>query len=142
MPRVLIIQGAGMDQRGKTQIEIFGPATLPEINAGIEHAAVELGLDVEIIQSNDDAEIIDHLEGKPDYAAVIINPAGFTTTTSRLPEVLAALSCVTFEVHASNPASRGIRSTIGPACTGGICGFGYAGYAMALKAIQAQISPS
>ena len=54
--KVLVIQGAGMELRGKTDVEIFGPETLPEIDARIEADAAQLGMTVEIRQSNDEAE--------------------------------------------------------------------------------------
>jgi len=136
--RVLVVQGAGMDLRGTSQVEVFGPETLAEINAGIEAHAAALGIEVEIVQSNDELEVVGRLESaSPDaYAAMIINPGGFTATTGPLPETIRNLPFPAFEVHASNPAARGVRSTILPACRGAIAGFGYAGYRLALEAIS------
>ena len=68
-------------------------------------------------------------------SALIINPGGFTTTDGALPEVIDKLPFPAYEVHASNPAARGVRSNIQPVCRGAICGFGYAGYRLALTAI-------
>ena len=59
--KVLIVQGAGMELRGKADVEIFGPETLPEINAGIEAAAAALGMSVEIVQHNDEAGLVSAL---------------------------------------------------------------------------------
>lgn len=142
MPKVLIIQGAGMDQRGKNQIEIFGPQTLPEINAGIERTAADLGITVEIIQSNDETQVVSFLNdaNAAHYSALIINPGGFTATDGDLPATIGEFDVPAYEVHASNPAARGVRSTILPVCDGAICGFGYAGYDLALKAIQNRMS--
>lgn len=137
MARVLIIQGAGMDERGRTMVEVFGPETLPEINAGIEAHARELGVEVEILQSNDEPALVSRLQSldATGIDALIINPAGFTTTDGPLPDAIRALPFPAYEVHASNPAARGISSRIGPACRGSICGFGYLGYRLALDAI-------
>jgi len=137
MQRVLIIQGAGMDERGHKLVEIFGPETLPEINAQIEAHARELGVSVEIFQTNDEAALVAHLESinAAEVDAMIINPGGFTPTTGPLPDAIRALPFPTYEVHASNPAARGVVSTIGPACRGGVCGFGYLGYRLVLDAI-------
>jgi 3-dehydroquinate dehydratase-2 len=136
--KVLVIQGAGMDQRGKTNIEIFGPETLDEINAQIEAHAARLGLEVEIFHSNEEDETIAKLKtASPDeFAALVINPSFFTTTEGPLPEVIADLDFPAYEVHGSNPTSRGVQSVIQPVCKGAICGFGYAGYGMALEAIK------
>ena len=140
MTSVLIVQGAGMDLRGRENVEIFGPETLEEIDAQIREQAANLGLQVEIWQHNDEAELVEALAGLADDAfdAMIINPSGFTPTDGPLPDAIAALGFPALEVHASNPAARGVRSMILPACKGGICGFGYAGYGIALAAIAAR----
>jgi len=134
---VLVVQGAGMDQRGRMQVEIFGPETLPEINAGIEAHARSRGIDVEIVQSNDEVEVVARLRSADPaaYDALIINPGGFTTTSGPLPEAIRDLPFPAYEVHASNPAARGVRSTILPVCRGAVSGFGYVGYRLALEAI-------
>ena len=141
MNRVLIIQGAGMEQRGTVQVEVFGPETLKEINAQISRQAADLQLDVDIFQSNDERSVVEKLTAvKPgEFVAMIINPAGFTTTTGPLPAAVAAVTFPAYEVHASNPASRGIASTLLPVCRGAICGFGYTGYGLALQAIAASL---
>ena len=54
MPKILILHGAGMNMRGKVQLEIFGPMTLPEYDERIRGYAAELGLDVEIFHSNEE----------------------------------------------------------------------------------------
>lgn len=140
MTRVLIIQGAGMDRRGKAQVDLFGPETLEEINAQIEHHARELALEVEILQSNDESEVVERLQALDPATidAMIINPGGFTATTGPLPETIRHLPFPAYEVHASNPAARGIQSTVLPVCRGAVCGFGYAGYRLVLAAIAEQ----
>ncbi|MEM8769290.1 MAG: type II 3-dehydroquinate dehydratase [Pseudomonadota bacterium] len=139
MTRVLIIQGEGMDRRGLELVEVFGPETLEEINTGIEALADQLAIEVDIFQSNDEAAVVERLSSAAaePFAAMIINPGGFTPSTGPLPDAVGALPFPAYEVHASNPASRGVRSTIGPVCRGSVCGFGYAGYGMVLKALSA-----
>ena len=61
MTRVLVIQGAGMNMRGKSQVEIFGPDTLDQINEQIRGYAEGLGLDVEIVHSNIEGEVVNAL---------------------------------------------------------------------------------
>ena len=134
--RVLVIQGAGMDLRGKTDVEIFGPETLPEINARIAADAAALGVAMEIRQSNDEAEAAGWVNAAADeFDALIINPSGFTVSEGELIGALQNLSVPVIEVHASNPSARGVRSTITPVSTGAVCGFGYAGYKVALEGL-------
>ena len=61
MPRVLVVHGAGMNMRGKVQVDIFGPMTLPEYDERIRGYAKELGVDVEIFHSNVEGEIVNRL---------------------------------------------------------------------------------
>ena len=140
--KVVVIQGAGMDLRGKVQIEIFGPQTLTEINAGIESAAGDCGLDVEFMQSNDENETVKFIQDldHDTWLAAIINPSGFTTN-EQIAGAISSVEIPFYEVHASNPSARGVVSSIQPVCKGGICGFGYAGYAMVLRQISTSARP-
>ena len=61
MPKVLVIHGAGMNMRGKAQIEVFGPMKLPEYDKHIRKYASELGIKVEIFHSNIEGEVINTL---------------------------------------------------------------------------------
>jgi len=129
-----------MQDRGKSQIDIFGPQTLAEIDADIQASAAHLGLEVEIYQSDDEATVVAWIEAHANdagVAALLINPAGFSTSEGLLPAALSKLSIPRYEIHASNPHARGVQSTITPACTGALCGFGYSGYRLALSAIAA-----
>ena len=61
MTKVLVIQGAGMNMRGKVQLEVFGPTTLEQINEQVKGYAEGLGIDVEIIHSNIEGEVVNAL---------------------------------------------------------------------------------
>lgn len=139
--KVLVIQGAGMELRGTVDVDIFGPETFDEINARIEREAKTLGLSIEILHSTEEQDVVDKLAAfdANAYAALVINPAGFTTTDGPLPEAIGKLGIPAYEVHASNPAARGVQSAILPHCKGAICGFGYDGYGLALEAIRARV---
>ncbi|NKB96925.1 MAG: type II 3-dehydroquinate dehydratase [Pseudomonadales bacterium] len=138
MQKVAVVQGAGMDVRGKVQVEIFGPDTLDEINARIAQDAAAVDLAVEVFQSNDEAATVAWIQGlnAEEYVAAIINPSGFTATEGPLAQTIAESDIPFYEVHASNPSARDVRSKILPVCVGGVCGFGYAGYGIALRSIR------
>mgnify|MGYP001170727119 CR=1 FL=1 len=126
MGKVLVIQGAGMNMRGKAQLETFGPMTLGEMNEQIVGYAKELEMDVELFHSNIEGEVINALYAAhdADYEAGIINPAGYTTTTGPIKAAIAQVKFPMIEVHASNPTARGTVSQIQPVCKGSVYGFG------------------
>ncbi len=138
MARILVIHGAGMNMRGKVQLEIFGPMTLPEYDTRIRFYASELGLDVEIFHSNIEGEIVNRLYEANDRGidAAIFNPAAFGTG---YPAIVAALSQVKFptiEVHISNPVRRGPASQTAGVSLGIVAGFGVAGYDLAMRGLR------
>lgn len=134
MPKILVIHGAGMNMRGKVQLDIFGPMTLPEYDERIRGYAKELGVEVEIFHSNVEGEIVNRLYAANDqgFDAAIFNPAAFGTG---YPALVAALSQVKFpttEVHISNPIRRGPASQTAAVSQSVVAGFGIAGYAISL----------
>ncbi len=138
MAKVLVIHGAGMNMRGKVQLDVFGPMTLPEYDERIRGYAAELGLEVEIFHSNIEGEIVNRIYEANDRAidAAIFNPAAFG---SGYPAIVAALSQVKFptiEVHISNPIRRGPASQTAAVSRGIVAGFGIDGYALALRGIR------
>jgi len=86
--KVLVIHGAGMNMRGKVQVEVFGPMLLPQYDEHIRKYAAELKVDVEIFHSNIEGEVINKLYEAHDEAGVdgaIINPAGYSRVIPRWP---------------------------------------------------------
>jgi 3-dehydroquinate dehydratase-2 len=138
MPKILIVHGAGMNMRGKSQIEIFGKMTLPEYDEHIRRYASELGFDVEIFHSNIEGEAINKFYAAHDanFDAAIINPAGFTTGYPALVAAIAQVKFPVIELHISNPARRGRESEIARATRGVVTGFGIYGYFIAMRGIK------
>jgi 3-dehydroquinate dehydratase-2 len=138
MPKVLVIHGAGMNMRGKAQIDVFGPMTLPEYDAHIRKYAAELGVEVEIFHSNIEGEVINRFYAAHDGGVdgAIINPAGFTTGHPALAAAIAQVKFPTIELHISNPARRGRVSEIAATTRGVVTGFGIFGYYLALRGIR------
>ncbi len=138
MPKLLVIHGAGMNMRGKTQIDVFGPMLLPEYDVHIRKYAAELGFEVDIFHSNIEGEVINKLyaahEGGVD--ACIINPAGFSSGYRSLNAALSQVKFPSIELHISNPARRGGQSEIAKVARGVITGFGIFGYWMAMRGLQ------
>jgi 3-dehydroquinate dehydratase-2 len=138
MPKVLVVHGAGMNMRGKAQLDIHGPMTLPQYDENIRKYASELGLDVDIFHSNIEGEVINKFYEAHDSGvdAAIINPAGYSTGHRALDNAITHCRFPTIEVHVSNPARRGGASDTAKVCRGSITGFGVFGYYMALRGIK------
>ena len=138
MPKVLIVHGAGMNMRGKSQLDIFGPMTLPQYDEQIRKYASELGIEAEIFHSNIEGEVVNKFYEAHERAvdSAIINPAGYI---AGYPALLAAISQVSFptiELHMSNPARRDRHSEVARVSRGVITGFGIFGYYLALRGIK------
>ena len=135
MTKILVIQGAGMNMRGRAQIEIFGTTTLDEINDAVRRYAGELGVEVEIFHSNIEGEVVNALYAAHDgdVDAAVINPSGYTTGTGPLLTAITQARFPVIEVHASNPSARGVVSNVQPVSRGLVYGFGVFGYYLALR---------
>ena len=138
MAKVLVIQGAGMNMRGKSQVEIFGTATLDEMNEQILAYAEGLGIEVELFHSNIEGEVINRLyqAHDSDVDAALINPAGYTTAAGPLLGAIGQVKFPVIEVHVSNPTARGTVSKVLPVAKGSVYGFGVYGYYLALEAVK------
>ena len=138
-PLIYVLNGPNLNLLGTREPEIYGADTLDEIAGQLEDRARELGVEVEIRQSNHEGHLIDWLhEAQAEGAkAVILNAAGFTHSSVALHDAVRAVSTPVIEVHLSNPQARESfrrRSLIAPAARGTIAGFGALSYLLALDA--------
>ena len=142
MPKFLVVHGAGMNMRGKAQVDLFGPLTLPQYDEHIRRYARELDCEVEIFHSNIEGEVInrfyDAFERRLDGA--LINPAGYTTDHPALYAAITQAGFPVVEVHLSNPAMRGRISDVGRVCRSVVTGFGIYGYALALQGLKQMLA--
>ncbi|MEZ5651582.1 MAG: type II 3-dehydroquinate dehydratase [Burkholderiaceae bacterium] len=137
--KILVIHGAGMNMRGKAQVEVFGPLTLADYDEFIRTSADALGAQVDIFHSNIEGEIINRLyeAHEQGYVGAIFNPAGFMNGYPALCAAIGQVSFPVWELHLSNPARRGRLSEVASVAQGVITGFGIHGYELALRGILA-----
>jgi 3-dehydroquinate dehydratase II len=137
--RIAILNGPNLNLLGTREPEIYGRQTLAEIEAECRRFAEGKGLEIEFRQSNHEGELIDWIQqARGAAAALIINPAGFTTTSIAILDALKMFEGPIVEVHLSNIHQREPfrhRSYVSLAATGVICGLGARGYLLALDAI-------
>ena len=135
--KLLVIHGAGMNMRGKSQLDVFGPMTLAQYDEHLRKYAAELGVELEIFHSNVEGEVIDKLYAAHDagITGCVINPAGFTVGYGALNNAISQVGFPTIEVHVSNPALRGRISDVGRHARGVVTGFGIFGYYLAMRGL-------
>ena len=141
--KILVIHGPNLNLLGRREPGVYGRTTLTQINAQLQELAGKMGVELRIIQSSHEGEIVSFIGENADWAdGIVINPAAYTHTSVAIRDAIAAVGLPTVEVHLSNVFSREeFRhfSYISPVATGVICGFGAESYILALKAIIKEI---
>lgn len=138
-PTIYVLNGPNLNMLGQREPEIYGSDTLDDIAGALEDRARELGLAVEIRQSNHEGHIVDWLQeaNAKGAKAVILNAAGFTHTSVAIHDTIKGIEVPVIEVHLSNPHAREPfrhRSYVSPVARGVVAGFGALGYQLALDA--------
>jgi 3-dehydroquinate dehydratase-2 len=140
--RVLVVHGPNLNLLGTREPEVYGKTTLEEIDQLILALAAELGMEVRVMQSNHEGEIIQAIQDCREWAdGIVINPAGFTTTSVGILDALKAVGLPAVEVHLSNIRAREEfrrHSLTATAAIGQISGFGAESYLLALRALAAR----
>ena len=138
--KILILNGPNLNLLGKREPDIYGKETLADIEQRCVRKAKALGFDVSMRQSNSEGDLINWIhEAVSDRSAIIINPAAYTHTSVAIMDALKLVTCPIVEVHISNIYQRETfrhHSYVSPVATGVICGFGTAGYELALDAMS------
>ncbi len=145
MKKILVIHGPNLNLLGQRETEIYGKATLADINAKLEDLAAKYEFSLKIMQSNHEGDIVDTIgQAKTDGVnAILINPAAYTHTSVAIRDALLAVRIPTVEVHLSNIYAREHfrhTSLIAPVAVGQISGFGVLSYVLGLQAIISFLS--
>jgi len=143
MATITVLNGPNLNLLGKREPEIYGSATLADVEALCRGKAAALGHEAACFQSNAEHELIDAIHAaRGNAAAIVINPGAFTHTSIALRDALSAFDGPIAEVHISNIHAReefrhksyisGIANTV-------ICGAGIAGYGFGIEAVCAAL---
>ena len=141
---VYVLNGPNLNLLGSREPEIYGRATLADVEKLCRATAKQHGLAVEFRQSNHEGELIDWIqEARAEKAAgLVINPAGYGHTSVAILDALAALEAPVIEVHVSNIHARESfrrRTYVSQVARAVLCGFGIHGYALAIDGLAAMI---
>lgn len=139
-PVIFVLNGPNLHLLGTREPDIYGHDTLDDIAGQLEDRALDLGVTVDLRQSNHEGHLIDWLGEAGtggQAAAVLLNAAGLTHTSVALHDAVKACPVPVIEVHLSNPHAReSFRhvSLIAPVVAGTVAGFGALSYRLALDA--------
>ncbi|PRB84631.1 type II 3-dehydroquinate dehydratase [Pseudomonas sp. MYb185] len=144
MASILVLHGPNLNLLGTREPDVYGAATLEQINTRLAEQAQQAGHRLQALQSNAEHELIGRIHAARDEAIdfIIINPAAFTHTSVAIRDALLAVSIPFIEVHLSNVHKREPfrhHSYFSDIAEGVICGLGAEGYALALQAAICRI---
>jgi 3-dehydroquinate dehydratase-2 len=139
MRHVLVLNGPNLGRLGSREPDVYGSATFDDLAEECRRAGLELGLQVEVRQTDDEAELIGWVHQAADsQTPLVLNPAAFTHYSYALRDALAMRTAPLVEVHLSNPVTREEfrhTSVVAGVADGTIAGFGLMSYRLALQAI-------
>ena len=139
MAKILVLHGPNLNLLGKREPGYYSSTPLETINKNLLAHGQKLGYELDIFQSNSEAELIEQIQKAPQHNIhfIIINPAAFTHTSIALRDALLAVSIPFIEVHLSNVQARETfrhHSYFSDIALGVITGLGPIGYDLALQA--------
>jgi 3-dehydroquinate dehydratase-2 len=141
---VLVLNGPNLGRLGTRQVEVYGATTYADLVDGCVRLGAELGLDVEVRQTDAEHEMIGWLHEAADAGrAVVLNPGAWSHYSYALRDACALLRWPLVEVHISNIHAREEfrhHSVVSAVATGVICGLGIEGYHLGLRYLAAQMS--
>ena len=142
--KLLVLNGPNLNMLGIREPNIYGKESYPQLVKLVEDTCRQLGVEVEVYQSNHEGDLVDKIQaayGAKD--AIVINPAAYTHTSVAILDALKAVAIPAVEVHISDVDSREPFRQIsyaGMACVKTYKGLGFQGYAEAVKFLKGYLS--
>jgi 3-dehydroquinate dehydratase-2 len=144
MATIYVLNGPNLNLLGTREPEIYGHATLADVEKLARATAERYGLSVEFRQSNNEGALVDWIQeaARAGAAGIVLNAGAYTHTSLALQDAARAAKVPVIEVHISNVFAReAVRhhSHIAPVARASLCGFGIDGYALAIIGLAAMI---
>jgi 3-dehydroquinate dehydratase-2 len=142
--RIAVLNGPNLNLLGTREPALYGSTTLPEIEARLRDVARELRVEIECAQHNGEGALVDAIQalrGRAD--AAIINAGAYSHTSLAIRDAFAAVEVPFVEVHLTNIFAREPErrhSALAPGARAVLCGFGAAGYELALRGLAATLT--
>ncbi|QKW18629.1 type II 3-dehydroquinate dehydratase [Kitasatospora sp. NA04385] len=142
--RVLVLNGPNLGRLGSREPDVYGSTSYAGLVERCTELGAELGLAVEVRETNSEAEMVGWLHEAADARTpVVINPGAFTHYSYAMRDAAAQRTAPLVEVHISNPYTRETfrhNSVIAAVASGTIAGFGLGSYELALRALAEQLT--
>ena len=142
---VLVLNGVNLGRLGSREPLVYGSTTHAELADTCVQTGKDVGLDVEVRQTDDEAEMVGWIHEAADAGvAVVLNSAAWSHYSYALRDACAQLTAPLVEVHISQTAAREEfrhTSVVSPVATGTITGLGVAGYRLALRWLRESAAP-
>jgi 3-dehydroquinate dehydratase II len=143
---ILVLHGPNLNLLGKREPGIYGSSTLSDIDQSLVTLSTELGVKIQVMQSNHEGQLVEAVQESPQqHQGILINAAAYTHTSVALRDAIVATGIPTVEVHLSNIYKRESfrhHSYIAPVVVGQISGFGPNSYSLGLRALVNYIQQS
>lgn len=141
--KIMVLNGPNLNMLGIREPEVYGNATYADLEAYIEDYGESKGIEVTVLQSNSEGELIDFIHhALGNYDAIVINPGAYTHYSYAIHDALASVNIPAVEVHISNIHKREEfrhKSVTAPACIGQITGLGFCGYGLAIDYLTREV---
>ena len=137
--KFLIINGVNLNLLGTREPEVYGLKTLKDLEKYLFEISFDLGIDIEVWQSNIEGDIVEKIqEARGIFNGIVINAGAYSHTSIAIRDAISAINIPCAEVHISNVYKREEfrhKSVLAPVCVGQISGFGFEGYKLALEGL-------
>ena len=138
MKKILVLHGPNLNLLGTREPEIYGTATLDDINKMLKERAREAGMEqIDFLQSNFEGELVEAIQNaRGRYGFILLNPGAFTHYSIAIRDAISAIEVPVIEVHLSNVHNREEfrhHSVLSPVVMGQVIGFGVDSYMGALE---------
>lgn len=142
--KIMVINGPNLNMLGVREPQVYGNQSYVDLENYIEEYCEEKGIEVTVLQSNGEGELIDFIHhANGNFDGIVINPGAYTHYSYAIRDALSSVSVPAVEVHISNIHKREEfrhTSVTAPACIGQITGLGFKGYLLAVDYLAEEVA--